>query len=361
MKLNQQKIIILENEDPINVTSALNVSGGPLVQFYDGVNYIPNRTGSVASPIILNHAVTAARQDGKPMSFSYTTLFYENDVLIDTSNTAYEIIGNSLKVKKNIPGGTAVNIRAYSKFIDPDTEAVYERQDIATLRTIIKAESPYQMQLTQRGVVYFDGYRNPNTSTSVTAVLKKDGEDLTNYSGIIFKWLNSAGLDAIENELYADAYSNGNRTITIDKTYIDHELIRCEAWKGLELIAFDSVTFVRKFNSFRTEIRIPELPLHAGVTTLNCAIEVTDTIGNVDVNAAFLVTWMVTENNTSRQLAVGTPAAIPISSINLKSKPEIWVDLKRREAFAALVTDADELLTDDDDNDNVLTVKTFSL
>lgn len=360
MKLDSRKIAILENEDPINVTSSLNVTGGPVVQFFDGANYYPNRAGTPSSPIMMTHNVNVISTSGAPIVVSLSTLFYENDVLIDSANTDYELTGNSLKVKKNVPGGTAINIRAKSQFIEPNTGKLYERQDVVTLRTLIKAESPYQMQLSQRGVVYFDAYRNPNTTTTVTAILKKDGADLLNYSGIVFKWLNSAGLDAVENELYADAYSNGNRTLTVDKTYIDHELMRCEAWIGNEMIAFDTVTFVRKFNSFKVDIRIPELPLQAGVNTLNCSIEVTDVLGNVDANAAFLVTWMVTEGGVNRQLATGTPAVIPVSSINLNADPEIWVDLKRREAFAALTTDdPDELLTDDDDN--VLTIETFGL
>ena len=145
------------------------------------------------------------------------------------------------------------------------------------------------MNLSQRGVVYFDAYRNPNTTTTVTAVLKKDGADVTDFTGIIFKWLNADGLDALENELYADSYSADGRTLTVDKTYIDNETIRCEAWKGTELIAFDTVSFVRKFNSYRAEVRIPELPLQAGVTTLNCSVIITDMLGNINVDAAFLV------------------------------------------------------------------------
>jgi len=360
MKLDSRKIAILENEDPINVASSLNVTGGPVVQFFDGTNYYPNRAGTPSSPIMMTHNVNVISMSGAPIVVSLSTLFYENDVLIDSANPGYELTGSSLKVKKNVPGGTAINIRAKSQFIEPNTGKLYERQDVVTLRTLIKAESPYQMQLSQRGVVYFDAYRNPNTTTTVTAVLKKDGADLSDYTGIIFKWLNPDGLDVVENELYADAYSNGNRTLTVDKTYIDHELIRCEAWIGSEMVACDTVTFVRKFNSFRADVHIPENPIQPGVSMLNCSIDITDVLGNVDVNAAFLVTWMVTEGGVNRQLATGTPAAIPASSINLKASPEIWVDLKRREAFAALTTDdPDELLTDDDDN--VLTVETFGL
>lgn len=360
MKLNQTKITILESEDALNVTSSLNVSGGGLVQFFDGVSYTPNRVGAVASPIILTHNLNAATIGGSPLAISFTTLFYENDVLIDAANANYELIGsNGLKVKKNVPGGSSIVIKAISKFVDSVTGKLYERIDTVTLRTIIKADPQYQLNLSQRGVVYFDGYRNPNTTAQVTASLKKGITDVTDFTGITFKWLNAAGLDAVENELYADVYSNGNRTLTVDKTYIDNETIRCEAWKGTELIAFDTVTFVRKFNSYKADVRIPELPLQAGVTTLNCSVIITDMLGNIDVDAAFLVAWMVSEAGVVRQIATGASVQIPVSSINMKAANlMIYPDVKRREAFAALTTeDIDELITDD--LDNVLVVETY--
>lgn len=360
MKLNQTRITILESEDALNVTSSLNVSGGGLVQFFDGVNYTPNREGAVASPIILTHNLNTATIGGSPLAVSFTTLFYENDVLIDSAKPNYELIGeNGLKVKKNVPGGTSIVIKAISKFVDSVTGKLYERIDTVTLRTIIKADPQYQLNLSQRGVVYFDAYRNPNVTTTITATMKKGTADVADFTGIIFKWLNAAGLDAVDNELYADAYSNGNRTLTIDKTYIDNETIRCEAWRGTELIAFDTVTFVRKYNSYRTDVRIPELPLQAGVNTLNCSVIITDMIGNIDVDAAFLVEWMVSEAGAVRQVATGASVQIPVSSINMKAANlMIYPDVKRREAFAALTTDdPDELLTDD--LDNVLVVETF--
>ena len=359
MKLSGNKI--QTEYTPLKIAGNLIITGGPAVQFFDGVNYVPNRAGTPSSPILVTHDLSAVDPDGILTSFQFSTLFYENDTLITSSTSGYTLTGaNAVRVEKNIPAGTSVVIKAVSELLDSRSGKVYRREDTTYLRTLLKSEAPYQMELSQRGVVYFDAYRNPNTTTTVTAVLKKDGADLSDYTGIIFKWLNPDGLDVVENELYADAYSNGNRTLTVDKTYIDHELIRCEAWIGSEMVAFDTVTFVRKFNSFRADVHIPENPIQPGVSMLNCSIDITDVLGNVDVNAAFLVTWMVTEGGVSRQLATGTPATIPASSINLKASPEIWVDLKRREAFAALTTDdPDELLTDDDDN--VLTVETFGL
>lgn len=358
MKLNQRQITVLN--DLMNVSSALNVSGGGLVQFFDGTSYTPNREGAVASPIILTHNLNIVSNLGTPVTASITTLFYENDVLIDAANANYELVGaNGLKVKKNVPGGSSIVIKAISKFVDPGSGKLYERQNTVTLRTIIKAEAPFQMNLSQRGVVYFDGYRNPNTTAQVTASLKKGITDVTDFTGITFKWLNAAGLDAVENELYADAYTNGNRTLTVDKTYIDNETIKCEAWRGTELIAFDTVTFVRKFNSFRADVRIPELPIQAGVTTLNCSVIITDILGNIDVDAAFIVAWMVSEAGVVRQVASGASVQIPISAINMKAANlMIYPDVKRREAFAALTTeDIDELITDD--LDNVLVVETY--
>jgi hypothetical protein len=360
MKLSGHKI--QREFTPLRVSGALNVTGGSVVQFFDGTSFTPNREGTPSSPILITHSVKAYDTDaGTESPISYATTFYENDVVITSGTSGYELLGNSLKVKKNIAGGTAVVIKSVSEFIDTRNNSVYKREDIVTLRTIIKAEAQYQLDLSQKGIVNFDGYRNPNTTTTITATLKKGKDIVTDMTGITLKWLNSDGLDAVENELYANSVSVDGKTLTIDKTYIDHELIKCEAWKGEVMVATESVTFVRKFNSYKTDIRIPELPLLPGVNTLSCSISMTDILGNIDVNSAFLVTWIVSENGVERVVATGASVKIPVSAINM-TVPNllIYPDVKRREAYAALTSeDPDELLTDD--SDNVLTVETYGI
>lgn len=360
MKLSGHKI---ETEyTPLVMSGNLVVTGGPVVQFYDGTSYTPNRAGSPATPILITHELSAFDPDGILSEFSFSTLFYENDTLITSSTSGYTLVGsNAVRVGKNIPAGTSVVIKAVSEMLDSRTGKIYTREDSTFLRTILKTESPYQLNLSQRGAIYFDGYRNPNVTTTVTATLKKGQDTITDFTGITFKWLNSEGVDAVENELYADAYSNGNRTLTVDKTYIDHELIRCEAWKGSELLAYDTVTFVRKFNSVRVDERIPELPIKAGTTSLNCSVLITDMLGNIDVDSAFLVEWIVSEGSSERVVGSGANASIPVSSINLKAANlSIYPDIKRREAFAALTDmQAGEEVLLTDDNDNVLTTETF--
>lgn len=358
MKLSGHKI--QREFTPLRVSGSLNVTGGSVVQFYDGVSYTPNREGTPSSPILLTHSVNAFDTDaGMQVSVPIITTFYENDVAISGSTAGYELLGSSLKVKKNIAAGTSVVIKAISKFVDTRNNKIYEREDTVTLRTIIKAEAQYQLDLSQKGVVYFDGYRNPDTVTTVVATLKQGNVVVDDLTGITLKWLNAAGLDAVDNELYADSVSLDRRTLTVDKTYINNELIICEAWKDGAMIATENVTFVRKFNSFRTDIRVPELPLLPGVDILSCSIVITDILGNIDVDAAFLVTWMVSENGVDRPVATGASVKIPVSSIDMGAfNLSLYPDVKRREAFAALTTDdPDELLTDD--FDNILTVETF--
>ena len=358
MKLSGHKI--QREFTPLRVSGSLNVTGGSVVQFYDGVSYTPNREGTLSSPILLTHSVNAFDTDaGTPASVTIITTFYENDIAISGSTAGYELLGSSLKVKKNIAAGSSVVIKAISKFVDTRNNKIYEREDTVTLRTIIKAEAQYQLDLSQKGVVYFDGYRNPDAVTTVVATLKQGNAVVDDLTGITLKWLNASGLDAVENELYADSVSIDQKTLTVDKTYIDHELITCEAWKDGVMIATENVTFIRKYNSFRTDIRVPELPLLPGVDTLSCSIAITDILGNIDVDAAFSVTWMVSENGVDRAVATGASVKIPVSSIDMAAfNLSLYPDVKRREAFAALTTeDPDELLTDE--LDNVLTLETF--
>lgn len=359
MRLPGNKIGIEFN--PLKVSGNLLITGGSPVQFFDGNSYIPNREGTPSSPILIEHVVSIVDPDNTGTAFSIVTDYYENDTLITAEMAGYTLVDGRLRVEKNITAGTSVTIKAKSKFLDQrgTTSRIYEREDITYLRTILKSEAPYQLELSTRGAHFFDGHRNPNKIVPVTAILRKSGEELTDYDGIEFKWLNSAGLDVEENELYHDSYIENGRGLNVDLTYIDKELIRCEAWSGNEMIAYDTVTYIRDFGSLRANVIIPELPLRGGVTTLTCFIELSDELGDIDVDAHYLVTWMVVEGTTHRALATGAEAEIPVSAINLKAANlEIYPDVKRREAFAALTTDdPDELLTDDDDN--VLVVETF--
>lgn len=360
MKLTGNRIQI--DYTPLIFSDSMSILGGSAVQFFDGNSYYPDRAGSPGSPIIIKHAIEFVDQDGVLSLFPYSTLFYENDVLITAQTAGYTILpNNEIRVAKNVTAGTTLVIRAESEMLDTRTNKVYKVSNKTYLRTILKTEAPYQLELSPSGRQTFDGYRNPNTTTPVTAVVKIDGKDIASYAGVTFKWLNADGLDCVDNELYADAYSNGNRTITIDKTYIDNETITCEAWLSGKLIAFDSVTFVRKFNSFRSEVRIPELPITAGVTHLNCAVYLYDIVGEIDVDASFLVAWMLKEGSTAaREIATGAKPKIPVSLLNLKAASlDIYPDLKRREAWAAIVDDDDYILTDDDDN--ALTVETYGV
>lgn len=358
MKLPGSKIQV--EYTPLSIGGSLNVIGGGVVQFFDGKTYTPNREGTVASPILLRHEVTAVDQDtNQNADVIKTTTFYENGVVISAATAGYSITGNELKVAKNIAAGSTTEIKAVTKIVDKRDNKVYERIDFVNLRTILKTESEYQLIITPHGRVLFDAYRNPNTTIAVVATLKKGADEVTDLTGITFKWLNAAGLNAFDEEAYASAVSTDGKTLTVDKTYIDSEVINCEAWKDGKMIANDSVTFVRKFNSFNTDIRIPELPLSIGVDTLNCQLLMTDLKGNIDVDAAFLVKWMVSEGGVDRETGYnGASVKIPVSAINMKaSKVQIYPAIYRREAYAAVVTDLGEVLVDD--TGNVLTVETF--
>lgn len=357
MKLPGHKIDV--QYTPLLVSGNIVVVGGPTVQFFDGVNYYPDRASNPGSPIIISHEVDVKDPDGALTEFETATLYYENDNPITVSTPGYVLIEDTLKVEKNIPANSAVTIKAVTQFLDSRTGKYYSREDYTYLRTKLKTEAPYQLELSQRGRVFFDGYRNPNTTTSVDIVLRKGDDVVTDFTGLVIKWLNADGKDAVDYEAYAPQYRNDKKTIDIDKTYINNETIRCEIWDGEELIANDSVTFVRKFNSFQADVEIPQAQLKTWTQDVYCSVKLRDHLGPIDVDSAFLVTWMIQEGATERELGTGADISVPVSSINLKASPlKIYPDLKKRMAWAA-IEDADGyILTDVDDK--VLTIETYS-
>lgn len=360
MKLVGRKI---ETEHtPLIVSGALNVAGGSLVQFFDGTNYSPNREGALSSPILLTHSISVADPDtGDLLNPATNTVFYLDDATVSSSTPGFELIGlDSLKVKKNFPANKQVVIKAVTEFVDSRNSRVYKREDIVTLRTMLKAEAQYNLTLSPHGAVYFDAYRNPNTNSTVHATLKQGNNAISDFTGIEFRWLNSAGLDIVANELYALSVSTDGKELTIDKTYINQEVITCEAWKSGKLLDSSTVTFVRKFNSFSPLVDIIGLPLQPGANTVTCTMQIQDTKGVVDVNAAFLLRWMVIEDNIERQLGTGTPFNFTKDDVNMgASKLQVYPDLKRREAYAALTDDQGRLLTDN--AGNILTAETFGI
>lgn len=352
---------IYGSDVPLIYSDNLLIIGGTGIQHFDGVNFLPNRESIPGSPLIIKHVIDFKDPTGLMTVFPYSTLFYANDVLITAQTPGYEILSNNeLKVTKNVPHGTTVVIRADSEMLDTRTGLVYKVSNKTYLRTILKAPAPYQLELSPSGRQLFDAHRNPNTIQNITAVVKLDGENITDYSGITFKWLNSDGLDCVDNELYADKYTN-NRTLTIDKTYIDHESIKCEAWMDGKIIAFDTVTFVRHWHSLDPRVDIPQLPINGLSSILNCNLLIKDTVGQINVDAGYLVDWMLKEGTAApRKVGSNAVTTVPVSSINLKASPiELYPDIKRRLAWAGLETSDGFILVDD--NDNVLTVEDYGI
>ncbi|MEL7600551.1 MAG: hypothetical protein AAGU18_10710 [Proteiniphilum sp.] len=360
MKIKGGKIPV--EYTPLRVGGSLNIQGGSVVQFFDGNDFYPNREGTLSSPILLTHQLSIHDPDAnQEITPAMNTTFYEDDVVISAATSGYELIGaHAVKVVKNITANTQVVIKALTEFVDPRNNRIYKREDFITLRTILKAEAQYTIELTPHGAVYFDAYRSPNTQAQIVAKLSHGDAEVTDLTGITLKWLNPDSLDIVENELYGVSYSADKRTLTIDKTYINKETITCEAWKDGKIISTATVTFVRKFNPYRLDVNIVGLPLLPGVNNIRCICTITDTIGPVDVNAAFLLRWMVREDGFERQLGTGTPFIFTRSDVNMNAATlEVYPDLKRREAYAALTDEFGTPLTDE--YGNILTAETYGI
>lgn len=338
MRLQSRKIEV--QHSPLQVSGSLTVQGGALVQFYDGVSYVPNREGTPSSPILLTHNVDAANPDRAltgNVNILLSTNFYENGEYITNATYGYRVEGNTLLVRKNTPADGALEIKAISKFVDSRTNKVYERQDSVVMRTIIKEEPQYSVSLSTPKIIYFDGYREPNTMMSVSAQLKRGEEEVTNFEGITFKWKNKDGAEVLDSELYAESIYLDGTVLFVDKAYINKEHIICEVWKDGTMVANASTSIIRKFNSFRTEVAIPELPLHPGTTHITCQLKLDDMVGEIDVDDAFDVVWIVNEWNIDRIVGSGANYKLPVDSIDLKDRNlSIFPDIRRKECYGAL-------------------------
>lgn len=331
---------------PLTVSGGLTITGGPAVQFYDGENYLPNRAGSPASPIIIEHEVDIIDIDEMVHAFSKSTTFYENDTAITINSEDYEIIPpNAIRVEKNIPPGEAVTIRAITEFLDPRSNRYYSREDTLDLRTILKADHLYQLELDPRDRQVFDAYRNPNRVTAINLKLLKGEDEITDFAGLTIKWLNGDGQPAVANELYAVETQNSNKRLVVDTSFIENETIRCEIWEGSKVIASDSVNFTRRYNSFRTDIEIPELPIVPGTRQLTADIYLDDLQGNIDADGAFDIRWLLNTAGSEEEVAAGSSADIPIARLDLTKALSIYPDVKRRQAFGALKDNNNKILT----------------
>lgn len=352
MRITGRRLQVQEEHIPLIITGDIVVTGGSPVQFFDGVNFVPNREGVPASPIMLEHNISVSEMDGATVGTSSTTYFYENDNLILASNSAYELDGNSLIVKKNVTPGEAITIKAVTEFIGIISSQVYRREDSLVLRTITKTESFYDVYLSTPKVEKFDAYRNPNKQKNITANIKQGQYDVTNLSGLTIKWLNSNAEDVMVNELYAESISANRLTLTIDRSYINKEVITCEVWKGGSMVARTSTTMVRVFNNFRTEVRVPELPIKSTTKYLTCQLLLNDMTGEIDVDSAFSVKWIANEWGKDKEIGSTSNAKVPLRTLDLRDKElSIDVDLKRIECYGAIT----DTVMYTDKNGNVLT------
>lgn len=334
---------------PLTVSGGIKVEGGALAQFYDGKNYLPNREGVPASPIVLQHIVDIIDTDNMVNAFSKATTFYENNTPITSDSSGYHLLPpDSLRVEKNIPAGQEVRISAVTEFLDPRTNRYYSREDSVLLRTILRAEGLYQLELSPRSRQVFDAYRKPNKTVAINLKLSKSDTEITDFTGLIIKWLNSAGLPVVENELYALEVQNSNRRLVVDLSFIENEVINCEIWKGSEIIARDTVTFARRYNSFRSDIEIPEIPIMPGTRQLTADLYLDDYQGEIDVDEAFDVRWILNTAGSEQEVGTGSGTIVPLSRLDLAKSLSLYPDIKRRQAWGVLTDKDNKVLTQGD-------------
>lgn len=231
-RLNVSQPVVVNTElKPLDIVFQVNASGQLEQWYYDNTGqWQPNRK---VTPLILTPTITAVDTEANR---SYTPTFYTVQWFVNEWKTSayvesqimntvdgdvdYVIVGNTLKVKKNVNYDRGIQIRCRATYIDPrDVGKVGVTEEVVTLNCSkdALAEIPQLDVLCENSQPY-----NPltmdNSIFTLNAVAYKGALEITN--NIVFVWYAIIN----ESEVLVDTqpfYVSGQNTrqLKVDALY----------------------------------------------------------------------------------------------------------------------------------------------
>lgn len=200
--------------------------------YYDNTNtYAPHRP---RTPLTLTPKLSVFDSDTNQSfvpSF-FTVQWYVNEYknngyveseitnVDDGDNVDYVIVGNKLKVKKNVPYTRAIQIRCRATYIDPrDAGVTYVVEDTLTLSTNRDASVIYpSLDVACANARAYNPLTDDSSTFTFVAIANKGGQDVTN--SVYFVWYAINGTTEVLAETMPWYVSGQNTdTLTVDAMY----------------------------------------------------------------------------------------------------------------------------------------------
>lgn len=227
---------------PLNIALTMDILGGSLNQHRDSLSgdFDPDRS---ITPLLLAPHLEVEDPDGIILVSDqssnlidcrwYTASDDSDETQRITSDTSGFTLGESgrLTVWRNVAEYDPLNLFFSCAFIDPRSQRVYRKQYQLTLTSSVSVDLNLSLELDVADKMPISPFKNYSTRT-ITATLRNGERELpidgVNFISRWYVWDKQARLWKIASTDYIFIDSITNSSITIDRRYIDRELLKLE-------------------------------------------------------------------------------------------------------------------------------------
>ena len=271
-KINVSQPVVVNTElKPLDIAFNLEPSGALEQWYYDNTGaWSPNRK---VTPLIITPSISAMDTE---TNTSYQPTFYAIQWFVneyktngwvesqitnttDSEIADYVIVGNNLKVKKNVSYDRAVQIRCAATYIDPrDQGKIGYVEKMLTLNCSKDAnvEIPSIDVLCESSMPYNPLVRETSIF-SMEAIAYKGALNITN--NVVFKWFgvnaNNQEVDIEDMDYYVSG--QGTKTLTVDAVFSEEIKIVLRAKESASATEFYPAKVYRSIIW-----RIPDIDTH---------------------------------------------------------------------------------------------------
>ena len=233
---------------PLNIVLSMDMLGGSLSQRQDMLSgdFDPDRS---ITPLVLAPHLEVKDPDGILAEGDHSSDLIDcrwylasddsDETKRITSSTSGFVLGQNgrLTVRRNAEEYAPIHLFFSGAFIDPRTQNTYRKQLQLTLTTSQSVDLNLSLELDVAAKMPISPFKNFGTRV-ITATLR-NGEDIVPIDGVNAfcrwdRWNKDAGTwDSLSTkDIFVDAITENS--ITIDRRYIDREILGCYVWHELD-------------------------------------------------------------------------------------------------------------------------------